>query len=113
MSNLSWQAGETCEVVLEGTKYQAKVLETAFSSEGDYLQTKLEYTVDYQDWNGVWQTQTRIWPKPVQSYRLTTTVETRKARALKPRRNHKAENEAAKAQIQQVLASMDFRAMEK
>jgi hypothetical protein len=71
-----WNAGDLCRIDgkhlhrEKGRMYDARILETAFSHEGDYLQTKLEITATVKGMDGKPITQTWTHPKPVQSYKL-------------------------------------------
>ena len=56
----------------KGNKVPAVVLETAFSSEGDYLQCRLKIA-QYNSLSGQWITSQ--YNKPVQSYKLTKRTE--------------------------------------
>jgi hypothetical protein len=71
---MKWEKGDLCWVELDGKQYPGKVLDWAFSSEGDYLQITLEYDVTYKDWSGQTRTRTVLWPKPIQSYKLRRRV---------------------------------------
>lgn len=50
------------------------ILQWAFSSEGDYLQCKVEVQIDLPGWQGP-ITQKRVHPRPIQSYHLKKRVE--------------------------------------
>lgn len=71
-----WKAGDLCMVDgrhiqrQKGKMYNAKILDTAFSSEGDYLQVQLEITAKVTGLNGREIEQTWTHNKPVQSYKL-------------------------------------------
>lgn len=73
---MNWKPGDPCRVDGKdigrerGRMYNATVLETAFFSEGDYLQTKLVITAEVKGFDGKPVKQTWVHPKPVQSYKL-------------------------------------------
>jgi hypothetical protein len=71
---MKWERGDLCYVELEGMQYPGKVLDWAFSPDGDYLQIKFEYYITYRDWSGQTRTRTVLWPKPIQSYKLRRRV---------------------------------------
>lgn len=50
------------------------VLETAFSSEGNYMQCRVEVTVTRQGLDGKPLVSKRVHPKPIQSYKLKKRV---------------------------------------
>lgn len=87
-------------VKIGGKKLAGKVLETAFSHEGNYLQCKVEITED----NPLHPSQpiVYIYPKPIQSYRLSY----RGDHEPKPRRNRKQEQAEALARIQEIGANI-------
>lgn len=58
----------------KGRMYRGKVLDWAFSHEGDYLQIKLEVTATVKSLNGQSISQTWVYPKPIQSYKLRKRV---------------------------------------
>lgn len=71
---MKWDKGDLCYVELEGVQYPGKVLDWAFSPDGDYLQTRIEYYVTYKDWGGQSHTRAVQWPRPIQSYKLRRRI---------------------------------------
>lgn len=69
-TRLRWKKGDTGYVTLGGQEYAFTLLDLAFSSEGDYLQTKLELSKTVSGLDGKERSQTWIHPRPVQSYKL-------------------------------------------
>lgn len=51
------------------------VLETAFSSEGNYMQCKVEIEVTLPGWDGKPLVSKRVHPRPIQSYKLKKRIE--------------------------------------
>lgn len=69
-TRLKWETGETGFVTINGQEYAFKILDWAYSAEGDYLQTKLELSKTVTGMDGKETTQTWMHPRPVQSYKL-------------------------------------------
>lgn len=63
------EKGDRVWVQLSGTKTAGIVLDTAFSAEGDYLQCKVELLIVNP--LAPEQLLRQVYPKPVQSYKLT------------------------------------------
>lgn len=66
------EVGAKVYAKINGQNVPAVVLETAFSAEGNYLQTRLRIAVK-NNFTGQWMTSN--YPKPVQSYKLTMRFE--------------------------------------
>ncbi len=98
------QPGLEVWVKIGGKKVAGKVLEWAFSSEGDYLQCKVELIREnpLDPANPI----RGIHPKPIQSYKLTYRGE----RPKRERRNRKKETEDGLASIREALARLDLTA---